>query len=142
MLNRPFLVTAVSASLLATLVSACGGSSSTPPAPQSGMGSGVYTPTTGGGLSPDAIHFQPAATLKVKPTKMTFTSKAQQQAQLVPNTDFYSQTNTCKKIVKKITYFDYGIYYLVPGAKKATCIVTFTDTVTKATAKMTVVNNS
>jgi hypothetical protein len=142
MLNRPFLVTAVSASLLATLLSACGGSSSTPPALQSGMGSGVYTPATGG-LSTDAMHFRPAAaTLKVKPTKMTFTTKKEQQAQLTPNTDFYSQTNTCKKIVKSIKYFDYGIFYITPGVKKATCVVTFTDTVTKATAKMTVVNDS
>jgi hypothetical protein len=141
MLNRPFLVTAVSASLLATLLSACGGSSSTPPTLQSGMGSGVYTPATGG-LSTDALHVGAATKLKVMPTKMTFTTKKKQEAQLVPNTDFYSQTNTCKKIVRSVKYFSYGIYYVTPGLKKATCVITFTDTVTKATAKMTVVNNS
>jgi hypothetical protein len=143
MLNRPLLVTAVSAGLLATLLSACGGSSSTPPAPQNNMGSGIYNPT-GAGLSTDVIHAHPAATLTVKPAKMTFKSMKEQQAQLTPNTDFYSQKNGCvhKHILKSVKYFDYGIFYITPGNTKGTCTVTFTDTVTKATAKMTVVNDA
>ncbi len=143
MLNRPLLVTAVSAGLLATLLSACGGSSSTPPTLQNNMGSGIYNPNTPS-VSTDAIHAHPASTLTVKPTKMTFKNMQEQQAQLSPNTDFYSQKNGCvhKHILKSVKYFDYGIFYITPGKTKGTCTVTFTDTVTKATAKMTVVNNA
>ncbi len=132
MLNRSLSVAAAVA-VSATFLAACSGGSSLSPA-VTNAGSSSMT---------QAIHANPAATLTVKPTKMTFTTKAQQQAQLSPNTDFYSQKNTCvkKHILKSAKYFDYGIYYITPGKKNGTCSVTFTDTETKATATMTVVNS-
>jgi hypothetical protein len=81
--------------------------------------------------------------LKVTPTTMTFTTRKHQQATLSPNTDFYTQKNTCvkKHILKSVTYFDYGIWTVTPGATKGNCSVTFTDTVTGGMATMKVINN-
>jgi hypothetical protein len=134
MFIRTLSVTAAVA-VSATLLAACSGGSSLSPA---------VTPNSSGTLGTQAILGRPASTLSVMPTTMTLTNKMQTVAQLSPNTDFYSQKNSCvhKHIVKSIKYFDYGMYYIIAGRTNGTCSVTFTDTITKATAKMTVVNEA
>jgi hypothetical protein len=119
---------AVPAALLVILVSGCGGS---PSAPQ----------PFAGPLSASLAN-RAGATLQVDPPTMTFVKKESQNAQLTPNTDAYSEKNTCvkKRILKSVKYYAYGIFSVTPGKTPGTCVVTFTDALNKSTAQMTVVN--
>jgi len=139
---RTFASVAISATALATLLAACGGGSSAP-ATSAGSGAMMQLPPASGGDSTQSLHIA-AAGLTVKPTTMTFKNSTEQQAQLTPNTDFYSETNTCvkKHILKSVKYFSYGIYEVTPGKTNGDCSVTFTDTTSKAKATMKVVNSA
>lgn len=97
----------------------------------------MHAPRTADG----AVASPSSKKLKVTPTTMTFTKHKYQQAYMSPNTDFYTEKDTCKGIATA-TYFSYGIWKISPGTTNGSCGFTFKDTVTSATAKMKVVNSS